>query len=146
MPAAVRLADVLAALSLTTDLGSGLPLEKGLRTCLVATALAGELELGLAEQRAVYHAALLRAIGCTSHSSENAALFGDDLEFARFFRVLDPGDSGVFARQLAGFGGAERFVAVAPTAGPVAGRASCEVSRALGTRLGLPAGALEALD
>jgi HD-GYP domain-containing protein (c-di-GMP phosphodiesterase class II)/DNA-binding CsgD family transcriptional regulator len=146
MPAPVRLADVLAALSLTTDLGSGLPLEKGLRTCLAATALAAELELGLSDQRAVYHAALLRAIGCTSHSSENAALFGDDLEFSRFFKVLDPGDAGVFARQLAGFGDAERFVAVAPTEGPVAGRASCEVSRALGGRLGLPAAALDALD
>src|SRR4051812_8105965 len=145
MPAPVRLADVLAALSLTTDLGSGLPLEKGLRTCLVATALAGELDVGLSEQRAVYHAALLRAIGCTSHSSENAALFGDDLEFSRFFRVLDPGDEAVFARQLAGFEPADRFISAAPAEGPAAGRASCEVSRALGTRLGLPAAALDAL-
>jgi HD-GYP domain-containing protein (c-di-GMP phosphodiesterase class II)/DNA-binding CsgD family transcriptional regulator len=146
MPASVRLAEVLAALSLTTDLGSGLPLEKGLRTCLTATAFAEELGLGLGERRAIYHAALLRAIGCTSHSSENAALFGDDLEFSRAFRSFDPGDPELFARQLAAVGWAERFAAVAPTEGPAAVRSSCEVSRGLGTRLGLPAAALDALD
>jgi HD-GYP domain-containing protein (c-di-GMP phosphodiesterase class II)/DNA-binding CsgD family transcriptional regulator len=146
MPASVRLAEVLAALSLTTDLGSGLPLEKGLRTCLAATAFADELGLGLGERRAIYHAALLRAIGCTSHSSENAALFGDDLEFSRAFRSFDPGDPELFARQLAAVGWAERFAAVAPTEGPAAVRSSCEVSRGLGTRLGLPAAALDALD
>jgi len=32
-------AEVLAALSLTTDLASGVPFEKGLRTCAVATAM-----------------------------------------------------------------------------------------------------------
>lgn len=32
----IRVAEVLAALSLTTDLASGLPFEKGLRTCVVA--------------------------------------------------------------------------------------------------------------
>ena len=38
-----RLAELLAALSLTTDLGSGVAFEKGLRTCLVARALAEAL-------------------------------------------------------------------------------------------------------
>ncbi len=32
----IRLAELLAALSLTSDLGSGVAFEKGLRTCLVA--------------------------------------------------------------------------------------------------------------
>ena len=35
--AAFRLSELLAGLSLTIDLGGGAPLEKGLRTCAVAT-------------------------------------------------------------------------------------------------------------
>ena len=61
--AQIRLAELLAALSLTTDLGSGVAFEKGLRTCLVAGALADALELDLAEQRAAYQVSLLRALG-----------------------------------------------------------------------------------
>ena len=38
-----RLVELLAALSLTTDLGSGVAFEKGLRTCLVARAPAEAL-------------------------------------------------------------------------------------------------------
>jgi HD-GYP domain-containing protein (c-di-GMP phosphodiesterase class II)/DNA-binding CsgD family transcriptional regulator len=41
---------------------------------------------------------------------------------------------------------AARFTAAAPTVGPVAGRASCEVSAALGGQIGLPAAAIAALD
>jgi hypothetical protein len=41
----IRVAEVLAALSLTSDLASGVPFEKGLRTCAVATAFGRELGL-----------------------------------------------------------------------------------------------------
>jgi HD-GYP domain-containing protein (c-di-GMP phosphodiesterase class II)/DNA-binding CsgD family transcriptional regulator len=152
----VRVAEVLAALSLTTDLASGLPVEKGLRTCLVATAFAGALGLGTADRSAVFHAALLRAVGCTAVAPENAALFGDDTAFQAALKRLDPGDPAVFAGQLATFGDwagparqgalARRFVEVAGTEGPRAARAGCEVSRALGPRLHLPADAVAALD
>jgi hypothetical protein len=30
-------------------------------------------------RRAVFHAALLRSVGCTAHAPENAAMFGDEL-------------------------------------------------------------------
>jgi hypothetical protein len=85
MPAreSIRVAEVLGALSLTTDLGSGLPFEKGLRTCVLAGALADALDLGFDERRTVFHAALLRAIGCTAHAPENAAMFLDDMMFQR---------------------------------------------------------------
>ena len=39
------MAEVLAAVSLTTDLASGVAFEKGLRTCAVATAFGRELGL-----------------------------------------------------------------------------------------------------
>ena len=77
--AGIRVAEVLAAVSLTTDLASGVAFEKGLRTCAVATAFGRELGLPPDELSVVFHAALVRAIGCTSHASENADDFEDDI-------------------------------------------------------------------
>jgi hypothetical protein len=135
-----RLVDVLAALSLTTDLATGLPFERGLRACLVADGLARALDLDPPDHRAAFLATLLRAIGC-GHASENAALFGDDIAFERFLATFDIGDEAVAGAQLAAFetavgtGAMQTFLAVAPTAGPMAVRASCEVAVALGTQL-----------
>ncbi|HUO72166.1 MAG TPA: HD domain-containing phosphohydrolase [Solirubrobacteraceae bacterium] len=147
----IRLVDVLAALSLTTDLASGFPFERGLRACLIADVLARALELGPADHRAAFLASLLRGIGC-GHASENAALFGDDIAFERFLVTFDPSDEAVAGAQLAAFeavvGAAamRRFVEVAPSVGPGAVRASCEVAVALGAQLGLPASVLEGFD
>src|SRR5438105_1436980 len=44
-----------------------MPFEKGLRTCVAASAAASALRLDTAQRRAVFHAALLRSIGCTAH-------------------------------------------------------------------------------
>jgi HD-GYP domain-containing protein (c-di-GMP phosphodiesterase class II) len=151
----LRVAEVFAALSLTTDLASGVPVEKGLRTCVVATAFARGLGLDESGRATVFHASLLRSVGCTAVAPENAALFGDDMAFQAALKRLDPGDPDVFGAQLRTFGDwapgrqaelADRFVAVAATEGPRAARAGCEVSRALGTRLGLAPAVLAALD
>jgi HD domain len=145
-------ADVLGALSLTTDLGSGLPFEKGLRTCAVASAFAEALDLGLADRRAVFHAALLRAIGCTAHAPENAAMFLDDVMFQRAFKVLDPADPEAFASRFGDWAGARQpellalVIEKTPTVGVYAARSGCEVSQALGARLGISSGAIAALD
>jgi DNA-binding CsgD family transcriptional regulator len=95
-----RLVDVLAALSLTTDLATGFPFERGLRACLVADGLARALDPP--DRRAAFLASLVRAVGC-GHVSENAALFGDDIAFERFLVTLDPGDEAVAGAQLAAF-------------------------------------------
>ena len=94
------MAELLAAISLTTDLGAGMPFEKGLRTCVVASGLAVQMRLGPEQRRAVFHAALLRSIGCTAHAPENAAMFGDDLRFEWAFKELDPADTETFARRF----------------------------------------------
>ncbi|MDX6678522.1 MAG: hypothetical protein QOE31_2574 [Solirubrobacteraceae bacterium] len=146
-----RLIDVFAALSLTTDLATGLPFERGLRACLVADGLARALELDPPDHRAAFLASLLRGVGC-GHSSENAALFGSAIAFERFLVTFDPGDAAVAGAQLAAFESVvgkpamQAFLAVAPTVGPSAVRASCEVAVALGAELGLPAAVLEAFD
>ncbi|MEV5833934.1 HD domain-containing phosphohydrolase [Nocardia sp. NPDC052112] len=150
----IRVTEVLAALSLTTDLATGMPFEKGLATCLVASALADRIGLDEADRRVVFHAALLGAVGCTSRASENADSYADDIEFQRAYHTLDPGDSTVFAGQMRNFGSwapaaqstlRDRFVTMAPQGAPIAVRSVCEVSRALGPRLGLPDGAVRAL-
>lgn len=152
----IRVVEVLAALSLTTDLASGLPFEKGLRTCCVADEFAQVLGLAPHERAAVFHAALLRAVGCTAHAPENAQMFEDDTAFSAALKALDFGDAEVFGRQLSTFGAwagpdkaprlAEVLVAAAPTVGPHAAQFGCEVSRALGSRIGLAAEVVAALD
>jgi HD-GYP domain-containing protein (c-di-GMP phosphodiesterase class II) len=149
--ATLALTEVLAALSLATDLGSGFEPEKGLRTCVVAVAVARQAGLDEGDVADVFQAALLRALGCTAHAPENADHFGDDLAFQRVLHQLDPGDPAT----VAGFGAwagdratelREHFFAVAPAVGPVAARSGCEASQSLGTRLGLRPGAIRALD
>src|ERR1051326_5973554 len=100
----IRVAEVLAALSLTTDLASGVPFEKGLRTCAVATAFGRELGLAPDELSVVYHTGLVRAIGCTAHAPENADVFGDDIAFQGWLKEADLGDEAMLSRQLARFG------------------------------------------
>ncbi|WP_063051187.1 HD domain-containing phosphohydrolase [Nocardia arthritidis] len=150
----IRAAEVLAALSLTTDLATGMPLEKGLATCLVATHLAERIGLADAERHAVFLAALLAALGCTGRASENAESYADDIAFQRACHVLDPGDSTVFTAQLRRFGHwspaaqsalRNRFVAQVQAGAPRALRSSSELVRALGSRLGLPDAAVRAL-
>jgi response regulator RpfG family c-di-GMP phosphodiesterase len=64
--APLRLAELVAALSLATDLGTGQPMEHALRVCLLAVELGGELGLSEQERRDVYYVALLRAVGCVA--------------------------------------------------------------------------------
>ena len=77
-----RLAELTVALSLATDLGTGQPMEHGLRTCWLSVAIADALGVTPQDQSCVYYVALLRFIGCTSNASETAALAGgDDIGF-----------------------------------------------------------------
>jgi len=62
----IRLVDLLAALSLVTDDGSGLPPEHALRTCFLATELARRTNLPEEDGSTTFFAALLRHVGCTA--------------------------------------------------------------------------------
>lgn len=75
----IRLAELLAALSLGIDLGFGQPMEHVLRQCRIALGL-GELIGADAEQRAAaYYTALLVNVGCHSDAFEQAKWCGDDI-------------------------------------------------------------------
>jgi HD-GYP domain-containing protein (c-di-GMP phosphodiesterase class II) len=146
----VRLAELVAALSLATDLGMGQPLEQALRTSLLAVSAGRELGFDDLILTDVYYLALLRFVGCTADAHEQAALVGgDEIAFyagvapvvmggmpelltflARRFAtgVALPTRLRLVGRVLAdGTAGAKRSIAV-----------HCEVARMLAARLGLP--------
>ncbi|MGH2573813.1 MAG: HD domain-containing phosphohydrolase [Actinomycetota bacterium] len=75
----LRLADLLAALSVATDLGMGQEPEKAIRACLVATALARRMGIPEARVSDVYYTTLLRHLGCTATAHEETYLGGDEL-------------------------------------------------------------------
>ncbi len=77
-PSELRLAELMAALSLAIDLGNGYPLEKALRDALLAIGLAKELGLEGQDLSDVYYLALLEHLGCTAGSHELADAFGGD--------------------------------------------------------------------
>ena len=75
----VRLAELVAALSLGVDLGFGQPMEHVLRECMIALRLADRIGLEEAERSTVYYTALLVNVGCHSDAHEQAKWFGDDI-------------------------------------------------------------------
>jgi HD-GYP domain-containing protein (c-di-GMP phosphodiesterase class II) len=86
----VRAAEVVGALSLATDLGTGQPLEHALRTAVLAVRL-GELAGASTEELAdTYYVALLHASGCTSNGHEATQLYGDDIDHRAAFYLVDP--------------------------------------------------------
>jgi HD-GYP domain-containing protein (c-di-GMP phosphodiesterase class II) len=85
----VRTAEVVGALSIATDLGTGQPLEHALRSAVLAVRLgqlAGVSEQDLAD---AYYVALLHAAGCTSNGHEATQLFGEDIEHRAAFFLID---------------------------------------------------------
>jgi HD-GYP domain-containing protein (c-di-GMP phosphodiesterase class II) len=75
----VRLAEIVALLSLGTDLGLGQPMEHMIRACLIALRLAERLEFDADERAVLYYAGLLAWVGCHTDAYEQAKWFGDDL-------------------------------------------------------------------
>jgi HD-GYP domain-containing protein (c-di-GMP phosphodiesterase class II) len=85
----VRLAELLAVLSLATDLGMGQPMEHVLRQCVLSLRLAERMGLPAEDHAAVYYAALLAWVGCHVDAYEQAKWFGDDLALKADFRRVD---------------------------------------------------------
>jgi HD-GYP domain-containing protein (c-di-GMP phosphodiesterase class II) len=151
----LRLAELLATLSLASDLGLGQPLEYLLRTCLVATRLAAYLGLRDEDQRTVYYVALLRWLGCSGHAHEASLVFGDEISARAGLALLDTGRPNemlpfVLGHAGAGHGMSGRLKALGRIADPALRpegqfRASCEVAQLLSERLGMDAAVRAAL-
>jgi HD-GYP domain-containing protein (c-di-GMP phosphodiesterase class II)/DNA-binding CsgD family transcriptional regulator len=92
MSTRLRLADLLASLSVVADLGFGLPPEQAMRSSLISTALARRLGLDEGETRAAFYVPLLMHIGCISMSHETAAIFGNEIAITRAVAMTNLGD------------------------------------------------------
>src|SRR5207248_1663144 len=151
----LRLAELVAALSLGVDLGFGQPMEHMLRQCLIALRLAERV--GLDEQRRadVYYTALLVGVGCHSDAHEQAKWFGDDIalkagKYDHQFHSVRAAAAGM--RQLgSGHAGSHRFRVALEFA--LSGHREvadminqhAAMTRMLGEQLGLPVQVLDAL-
>ena len=144
----VRAAELIAALSLATDLGALLPLEHGLHSTLVAVRLGERLGVDAETARQTYYACLLFYVGCTADAEIAAEIFEDDIH-----RHLHPVMFGsrtqamrAVMNAVAGPGGppmarTARLVRGLPRALRTHPRhlaSICEVGQMLTDRLGLP--------
>jgi hypothetical protein len=102
---ALRLADLLAALSLSTDLAMGQPPEKAIRACVLATEMARHLDATEPEVACVYYTTLLKHLGCTATAHEESRLFGpDELGMRAVAERTDETDLGEMAALARTFG------------------------------------------
>jgi HD-GYP domain-containing protein (c-di-GMP phosphodiesterase class II) len=151
----VRLAELVAALSLGIDLGFGQPMEHVLRQCLIALRLAERVGEGEQSRVAVYYTALLNNVGCHSDAHEQAKWFGDDITMK----------SGKYVRPLGGLRSAAAMVRLIGAGHPPLGRlrvvlqlltsgrhevdgmitSHAKLAQMLAQQLGLPAAVLQAV-
>lgn len=150
----VRRGEIIATLSLATDLSMGQPVEFALKSCVLGTRIGRLLGLSPEELREIFYHSLLRYVGCNAETHAMAALFGDEIDFRRDFARVDMGRAAevaglVFAYLRRANAGAGLFGMVTgiahglltsqkASAENIAGH--CEVAERLAERLGLSAG------
>ncbi|MGQ0607816.1 MAG: HD domain-containing phosphohydrolase [Chloroflexota bacterium] len=150
MGASLRLADLLASVSLLSDLGFALPPEESMRSCILATALARRMGLDEDDVSDVFYTALLQHLGCTGFAHETAIVYGNELVVnaaAARMSSDDVGDVVAFIRAASrrrGLAARARVIAYTVVRGSAWGRrfatARCEVGRETARRLGLSEG------
>jgi HD-GYP domain-containing protein (c-di-GMP phosphodiesterase class II)/DNA-binding CsgD family transcriptional regulator len=150
------MAEVLAALSLATDLGTGKTMGHALRACYVGMELAASMRLSTAEQAELYYSFLLMHSGCTALSLRMAPVIeGDEVAAIGDGTLVDD------ANLLETLAWISRHVS--PDAPPLtrahnlvrivlqgddgseALRGACEVATRVAQRLGLPLGVQDAV-
>jgi len=77
----LRLAELLAAFSLATDLGMGQPMDHVLRSWLIARRLCERVGMGDEPAAALYYVLVLAWVGCVADTTEVSTWFGDDIAF-----------------------------------------------------------------
>lgn len=79
--AGVRLADLVAAFSLATDLGLGQPMDHVLRSWRIAAELGDQVGIEADGRGSLYYVVTLAWVGCVADTPEVASFFGDDIAF-----------------------------------------------------------------
>lgn len=152
---ALRLAELLGALSAATDLNNAQPPEHALRVTLLASRLARDEPLALRQH--LYWACLLRYLGCVGFAVEEAALaIGDDIGLRESFERTDMGrpveligavvkDLGRGAPLAARMAAVARFL-TSPQAPREHAHAQCDAALHCARKLQMPQEVLDALD
>jgi hypothetical protein len=103
-PDRLRLAELVAALSLAIDLGMAQPMAHALRTCLFAVALGRALGFPDRELADTYNTTLLRFVGCTSDAHDFLDFAaGDDVGFRQMLATVANGTPDEVASHLVRF-------------------------------------------
>jgi HD-GYP domain-containing protein (c-di-GMP phosphodiesterase class II) len=148
-PDGLRLIELMAALSLATDLGTGQPMEHALRTSVLALRAAEAMGLPSSERPVILYTTLLRFLGCTSDASVTAALVGgDEIAFNAAMAPMVMADDRQAVPYLVRHLGEDlsfprRLGRVAAALSDPGGKSRslsghCEVGARLATRIGLP--------
>ncbi len=145
---------MIAALSLATDLGVGLPFEHGLQSALVALRLAERLGVDSGTASSAYYGCLLFYVGCTADADLSAELFDEGALLEHFNPVMFGSPLQIMTGIMRALSDPE--AGLASNTVRVAGRlpravrghhrhitALCEVAVMLTDRLGLPASVRE---
>jgi hypothetical protein len=144
----IRLADVLGALSIATDLGNGQPMGTALSMVRVAHRLGVAHGVDAAGLRPVLFGGLARFLGCVATSAEESSFHGDDLQLRSALLGADFGRPTALVGHVvqnvgAEVGGWRRAKAIAaflrrgPAMAPTVLATHCEVASVLAARLGL---------
>ena len=143
----VKLSELVATLSLLSDLGMGRPVERVLRQTVIAMRLAELADIDKGVRAATYYTSLLTWVGCAADTSDLAELFGDEMglfadthegdlhgmTLAMFMvRHLGRGSSPVRRLSMT-----SRFVATAGRSVQQVMMSHCQSTGALAERLGL---------
>ncbi len=154
----LRLAELLGALSLATDLAHQVPPETALKDALLSVAFARHLGFSGQELSDVYYLALVSHLGCTSYAEEQGEVSaGDDGSMRRAFAEADYTDRLqlvrlAFAELASRSGPLDRLRALASFMGAGQGfmlagyTAICEAAARLGERLGVGPKVSQALN
>jgi HD-GYP domain-containing protein (c-di-GMP phosphodiesterase class II) len=102
LPSGSRLAEVVACLSLTTDLATGQPLEHGLRRTLLAVGLGVECGFDDDQLHDTYYVALLGSVGCVLNGAAMAKFLDDDIALRAGMFQVDMDNPFVALRYLGG--------------------------------------------
>jgi HD-GYP domain-containing protein (c-di-GMP phosphodiesterase class II) len=151
------LAELLASLSLATDLAARHPIDEALRACVLATGLAREMGLGDEEASHVYYTTLLRFVGCTAPMPEYTASLGEaDDDMRPRGDMTDMANPREMLGLLTSLGSAlpgwrrpavwARVVTQGRSVAQVGVRADCEVAMRMATRFHLDDAVVQSLN
>lgn len=151
------MAELLASLSLATDLAARHPADEALRACVLATHLAGDMGLGKEDASHVYYTTLLRFVGCTAPMPEYAASLGEiDDDMRPRGDMTDMTNPREALGLLTSLGAAlpvwqrpavwARVVTKGRSAAQVGIRADCEVAMRMATRFQLDDSVVQSLN